>query len=470
MTELVFGTDGWRGIIGREFTFENLARAVQAYAHYIKRNGNLKVVVGFDTRFNAHLFARHAAEVLAANGLEVLLTQSYLPSPALSFAVKHFQAGGGLMLTASHNSPAYLGLKLKGPYGGTATQDIYEEATKSLTNLRKEDIARFESAKHSIRSFNIKTSYFDALKGLVNLETLTRLDGDIVHEAMGGASTAWLSDFFTYVGIKKRIYDFHPRPDPMFYGQNPEPTAPNLQAVIAYMKNKSDGLALTTDGDGDRIGAVLPGGKVFNAHQIFAVLLKASAQKGIDGQVVKTFTVSRIIERLAGNLNYGVTETPVGFKYIVNEMLQKRVAVGGEESGGIAVAKHIPERDGLANSLLLLEAEAVLGKRLTNIFSDIEKDVDWAHAYSRRDIQVKDKQAKKAVMQSLTTPPTTFANRRVISVEGLDGLKLNLENNAWLAFRPSGTEPVLRIYCEAATDKEVASILNEAELFTKTVA
>jgi len=465
MDKLVFGTDGWRDIIGDKFTFENVTRAAQAYANYLKREGVFKVLVGHDTRFNGDRFAMCAAQVLAANGLQVLVSESYLPTPALSFAVKHLKAGGGIMLTASHNPPAYHGFKLKGPYGGTATQAIYQEATKDVPDIAPEDVKPFDAKLHPIERFDIREAYYEALTKLVDINAIENVQGDIIHEAMGGAGTAWLSGFFEYAGIRKEITDFHPQPDPMFYGVNPEPIANNLAKAMTYMQPKTEGIVLATDGDADRIGAVVPGGKFFNSHQIYAVLLQVLSQKQVPGKVVKTFTVSRVVERLAALRGYDVVETPVGFKYIVDAMLELDVVIGGEESGGIGVAGHIPERDGIANSLLLLEAMALSGKSMSELFAEIETEVGWKHAYDRLDLHLSGNELKDAVMTALESPPSLIANRKVESVERLDGVKLNLSGNAWLMFRASGTEPVLRIYCEAASEEEVKAILSAAEVF-----
>ncbi len=463
--KLVFGTDGWRDVIADKFTFFNLSRAAQAYADYLVAEGQTKVLVGYDTRFNGPLFARRAAEVLAANGLNVAVSASYLPTPALSFAVKHLGAGGGVMLTASHNPPPYHGFKLKGAYGGTATSDIYEAVSARVETIGFTDIKPFDAERHEVETFTVREAYFDALAALVDVETLRSVQGEIVHEAMGGSGTGWLSGFFEHVGLRGRAVDLHPEPDPLFYGVNPEPIPDNLGAAMAYMKTQSDGLLIATDGDADRIGVVLSGGTFFSSHQIFAVLIESLSRQGKTGKVVKTFTVSRIVERLARARGLEVVETPVGFKYIVDAMLDGNVLVGGEESGGIGVSGHLPERDGIANGLLLLAAMATTGKPLTELFADIEREVAWHHAYDRLDIHLSGNTLKDAVMAALQRPPEKFAGREVESVERLDGAKLNLSGQAWLMFRPSGTEPVLRVYCEAQSDGEVKDILGAAEAF-----
>ncbi len=465
MDQLVFGTDGWRDIIADKFTFSNVARAAQAYAEHLKARGQSRVLVGFDTRFNGEHFARRVAEVMAANGLETMLSKSYLPTPAFSFAVKHHKAGGGVMLTASHNPPAYNGFKIKGSYGGTATQDIYQDVSTRLEDTALTDVAPFYPNEHSFERFDVRKAYYAALSKLIDVAALHEFKGSLVHDAMGGAAAGWLSGFFKYAKLRINLHEVHAVPNPMFFEVNPEPIPANLASAIAVMQDHDAVFATATDGDGDRLGLVLPGGEFFNSHQIFAVLLDLMSKKGYGGKVVKTFTVSRIIERLAAARGIECVETPVGFKYIVDAMLAGDVLAGGEESGGIGVAGHLPERDGIANSLLMLEAVVKSGKSVAELFADLEKEADWQHAFDRIDLQLSRNELKEAVLDTLKNPPTEFAGRALESVETRDGVKLNLSGHAWLLFRVSGTEPVLRIYCEASSQDEVKAILKQAREF-----
>jgi phosphomannomutase len=261
------------------------------------------------------------------------------------------------------------------------------------------------------------------------------------------------------------VRELRPEPHPLFYGVNPEPLAQNLAAATAHARTHATSFIAATDGDGDRLGVVLPDGTYFNSHQIFAVLLDHLARQGKTGTVVKTVTVSRLVERLASARGLAVLETPVGFKYITEAMLQGGVLIGGEESGGIGVAAHLPERDGVANTLLLAEALVSSGEGLGERFARLERELDWQHAYDRLDLHLSGNALKEAVMAALVGPPATWGSRRVISAETLDGVKLNLEGNAWLMFRASGTEHVLRVYCEAQTPEAVQALLRAAEAF-----
>lgn len=475
MERLTFGTDGWRDVIAERFTFANVRRAARAYAEHLTASGDTgPVLVGYDTRFMAREFAGVVAGVLADNGRPALVSQTYLPTPALSFAVKHRGAVGGVMLTASHNPPHYGGFKLKGPYGGSATDDTY----RAVAALVPDDAVP-EPRGVAFETFDIRQEYFEAVTALVDLGAIGRARPTIVHDAMGGAGSGWLSGLASATGA----FDVEPlrgRPDPLFHGVNPEPIPANLAVTIERMHGAGSGsgaplFASVTDGDADRIGVVLPGGRFFNSHQIFAVLLDhLSGRRG--GSVVKTFTVSRVIERLARARGLEVIETPVGFKHIVDAMLAgggDGVLIGGEESGGIGVAGHIPERDAIANTLLLLESVVTGGRTLAQHFGDIEAETGWHHAYDRRDMHLRADGTKERVMERLAGSGAGAAAGawHVTSAEDRDGVKLNLarsvggEPSAWLLFRASGTEPVLRVYCEAPSTGQVAGLLDAAEAF-----
>ena len=463
LDELVFGTDGWRDVIAERFTFANVARAAQAYADHLSATGGSSVVVGHDTRFLGDRFARRVAEVLAANGLTVHLSQGYLPTPALSFAVRHLGAHGGVMLTASHNPSIWNGFKLKGAYGGSASDATYRSVAQAAQQVDHSDVAHAGAAQRGIESLDIAGAYYAALAELVNVDALARISAPILHDSMGGAAAGWLAGFFRHIGLPDAVVEMRGRPDPMFYGVHPEPIALNLAATAERMTAPSGTpqFAVATDGDGDRLGVVLPGGAFFNSHQIFAVLIDQLQRAGGRGAVVKTFTVSRVVERLAASSGLPVLETKVGFKYVADAMLEGDVLIGGEESGGIGLSAHLPERDALANALLLMQAVAESGESLPQRFAQIERETDWRHAYDRLDLTLTSNEQKERALAA-AGEAAPLAGRRVTSVERLDGVKLNLEGNAWLLVRPSGTEPLLRIYCEAPDEAAVAATLAAA--------
>ncbi|WP_117237372.1 phosphohexomutase domain-containing protein [Thermus sediminis] len=455
--DIRFGTDGWRGVIAKDFTFFNLGRVATAYGHYLLERGGKRVVVGHDTRFQAKVFAEEAAGILAGMGLEVLLLPGPHPTPMLSFAVRHVGADGGLMLTASHNPPQYLGVKLKGPYGGSA---LPEEVKRVEALIPK----RPAEGRGKPEALEIRAAYYDHLKGLLDLEALARFPGLLYHDAMGGAGDSHLSAFFRHVGLNLEVRELHNLPHPLFYGVNPEPLPKNLGTLLALMgPEKSPSFAVATDGDGDRMAAVLPGGVFFNPHQVFAVLLRHLHKKGLSGLVVKNFAVSWIVDRLAEGLGLPVRTTPIGFKWITEAFLREDVLIGGEESGGIGVKGHLPERDGLLNALLLLESVAQTGLDLADQFKEIEGMVGLTHAYDRLDLAV-----PTAGLLEKLREPRPLAGLSPAGLEDLDGVKW-VYGEAWILFRLSGTEPLLRIYAEATEEKTVGALLREAEALVRSL-
>lgn len=462
LDKLTFGTDGWRDVIAERFTFLNVARVAQALALHMRTSGDETVLVGYDTRFLSAHFAERVAEVLAANDLTVSLSSDYLPTPALSFAVRRYGADMGVMITASHNPPEWGGFKLKGSYGGTASDDSYRAVAELVPSVTEADVAKFDAARHSYQRFDVRNDYYDALADLVDLNVIADAGAPLLHDAMGGAGAGWLAGFCLREGLADAVSEVRGVPDPMFYGVNPEPIAANLGATMAAMERSSALFAVATDGDADRLGVVLRGGSYFNSHQIFAVLTSLLEEKGRRGTVVKTFTVSRIVERLAAARDLPVLETKVGFKYITDAMLAGGVLIGGEESGGIGVPHHLPERDGLANALLLLEAVAGSGVSLAERFAGLERETGWRHAYDRRDLRLGGVDAMRRAQAKLDDPPAQVADRSVSSVERLDGVKLNLADDAWVLVRASGTEPLLRVYCEAPDARSVEETLAAA--------
>ena len=373
-----FGTDGWRDIIAQDFTYANVQAVARAHAAYLLAQGGSAAVVGHDTRFQGEGFAAVAAQSLAAAGLTVHLNAGYLPTPALSFAVRHLGAAGGVMITASHNPPVYSGYKLKGPYGGSATPAIVAAVEGYLHADPPAPAAAATPAVQTpavqapaIQPLGIQQDYFRALDGLLNLDALRAYRGRVFHDAMGGAGAGWLAAYARHAGLALEVEPIRGEPTPLFYGVNPEPIPQNLDLTMQRLAQESGStFAVVTDGDADRVGAVTAGGHFFNSHQIFAVLLKHLHDKGLRGRVVKTVSGSGIIDRLCAVLGLELLETPVGFKYITDAFLEGEadpvlsVLMGGEESGGLASRGHIPERDGLYNGLLLLEAVAVSGKPL----------------------------------------------------------------------------------------------------------
>jgi phosphomannomutase len=468
MEALTFGTDGWRALVGDGFTHVAVARAARAYAAQLRDGGGGSVLVAHDTRFGGERFAAVVAATLHEEGLEVAWHRGPLPTPVLSFAVRQLGAAGGVMLTASHNPPEYQGFKIKGPYGGTALDASYRDVARRVGPPAD---APPPAAARSLPGFDVREAYYRHVAGLVDVEALRQVGGRVVHDAMGGAAGGWIRGFLGWAGAEVEVDGLREAPDPNFDGVAPEPLPANLERTRAYLRSRPGArFAVCTDGDGDRLAAVLPDGRFFDPHQVFAVLLDLLDRRGEPGVVVKTFTVSRIIERLAAARGRPVRETAVGFKHLVEELRSGEALIAGEESGGIGIRGHVPERDGILGGLLLLEAEALSGEPLAERFAALEAEALWRHAYERVDLHLEGPGLAGRVAEALALDPASFAGFAVTSVERLDGVKLNLAGDRWVLFRPSGTEPVLRLYVEGPTDDAVAALVAGARGFVDALA
>ncbi|WP_407569939.1 phosphoglucomutase/phosphomannomutase family protein [Deinococcus altitudinis] len=470
-SSIKFGTDGWRDIIAQKFTYANVARVASAHAAYLLAQGGTDVIVGHDTRFQGEGFAGVVAQTMSAAGLSVHLASGFIPTPVVSFAVKHLGAAGGVMLTASHNPPAYNGYKLKGAYGGSATPAIVAEVEAQLMGDAAASIQPADEHQREVVSLNVQAAYYAALDGLLDLSRLREYRGRVFHDAMGGAGAGWIAGYLNHAALPVAFQPLRGEPTPMFYGVNPEPIPQNLELTMQRLRAETgQTFAIVTDGDADRVGVVAAGGHFFNSHQIFAVLLKHLYDKGLRGRVVKTVSGSGIIDRLCEVLGLELLETPVGFKYITDAFLEGdanpalAVLMGGEESGGLASRGHIPERDGVFNGLLLLEAVAVSGKSLPELFAEIETLTGFRHFYGRNDLQLTPGQSRETLSLQVSGL-TELAGHRTLSVNSKDGVKLLLTGGAFAMFRFSGTEPVVRVYVEAQSEQELEAVLAAATDF-----
>lgn len=499
MDELQFGTDGWRDRMDGRFTHANVARAAHATAEHVRAAGGRAVAVGFDGRAGGAAFARTVADVLTAHGLTVHLAPAPLPTPVLSFAVAHLGLAAGVLLTASHNPPIWNGFKLKGPYGGTATDATYRDVAARTARTAAEDVPRDAGAPGArpggaVVDLDVRAAYVAHVATLLDLDLLRRARGVLVHDAMHGAAAGWIDAVATDLGLGVRVEGIRADVDPTFGGGHPEPVPSELAPSARRLREAAGGrddpwLGVATDGDGDRVAAILPGGRVATAHETFALLLDQRLRAGRTGRVVRTFTVGRNVARLAEARGLPQTETPVGFKWLVGPLREDDVLIAGEESGGIGLPEHLPERDGIVNGLLLLQAalevaaghgadvrtgpagltaatgRAADGGALGLRLAELEAETGWRHRYDRRDLPLTSDAARDAVVAALADDPATFGGRTVDRVERLDGVKLGFEDGAWLLIRASGTEPLLRLYAEAHDDADVAAILDAAEAF-----
>lgn len=471
-----FGTDGWRAVISDEFTFANVRHVAQAIADHVWDTSNCEappplLVVGFDTRFLSDRYAAEVSSVLAANGLRVRLSKSDCPTPALSHAVCANAAAGGVMITASHNPPRYNGIKYKAAFGGSAmpqeTDRIEQHLQANLAALREPLLSEWSIERGELSSqpnggeiarFDPMPRYLAHIRSLIDLPAIAAAGLRVVIDPMYGAARGYVRSILAEFGCS--VDQIHGEMNPGFGGLHPEPIGRNLAALREATRGRYD-IGLATDGDADRIGAVDASGDFVDPHTIFALSLRHLVErKGWRGTVVKTVSTSQMINRLAQRYELPLRETPVGFNYICGYMLKEPVLIGGEESGGISIRGHIPEGDGILMGLLLLEIMACEGKPLRELVADLQREVG-PFCYDRHDLRTRPFRKAQLVASMMTHTPERLAGIRVVRVDGSDGVKFRLEGDGWLLVRPSGTEPVLRIYAEAATPQIVQALLSE---------
>lgn len=453
-----FGTDGWRAVIADTFTFSNLRLIAQAVADSINKRATgdtaPQVVVGYDTRFLSDRFAAETARVLAGNGIIAWLTRTDTPTPAISYNVKEKGANAGIVITASHNPPRYNGFKLKAAYGGSATAEECALVEKELEIMDREargpNLMDYQQAidQELIRRFDPSWTYYQHLGTLVDLDKISEGELNVVADAMWGAGRG----AFTSILSRTRCHVTEIRGvlNPGFGGIHPEPIARYLNDLVAAVQRAQADVGLATDGDADRIGAVDALGNFIDPHTIFALVLRHLVEKrGLRGDVVKTVSTTFMIDNLTKKYGLTLHETPVGFNHIADLMLQHDVLIGGEESGGISIRGHIPEGDGILMGLLLLEVMAELKAPLHEIVAGLQAEYGPAY-YDRIDAHLTHQLPKKDMVQRLANAaPNQVGGETIVRVDTLDGVKFYLADGSWLLIRPSGTEPVLRIYAEA---------------------
>jgi phosphomannomutase len=449
-----FGTDGWRAIIADTFTFENVRIAAQATADYLTTQTNTEraVFVGYDVRFLSAKFARLAAEVFAGNGFRVLLLDRPYPTPYVSFEVRRQKLAGGVVLTASHNPPEFNGFKIKAYFGGSATPAITSQVE---ANLGKTPV---RSSAQGIERVSPQHFYFDHVKSLVDWERLSKAKLKVVVDSMHGSGGTILQEILRDTACT--VETIRGNPDPLFGGINPEPMMPQLEPLGARVRATHSDIGLATDGDADRLGIVDETGQYVNTLQTLSLLLLHTYRnKGWRGVVAKTYSQSLLISRITSALGLELFERPIGFKNIGEIMLDRELLIGGEESGGIGLSRHLPERDGIFINLLFLDLLATSGKSCTELIRDMWAEFGEFH-YDRRDLHVPIPEGNAVVEMWRNNPPKTFAGLRVQEVGKLDGSKVFLENDSWILFRQSGTEPLLRVYCEAPRAEAVQEIIS----------
>ena len=458
LAQIKFGTDGWRAIIARDFTFANLERVAQAYADYLlsqSSEANKRVVVGFDRRFLSEHFARRAAEVMAGNGFDTVVFQDSQPTPVISWAVKDLAAVGGIMITASHNPATFNGFKIKAPWGGSAspqtTSAVEQLVDKTTPKRNTETGTNSEVLETSI------SRYQHQIRTYIDLDLIRKADGRVVVDPMHGSAGTWVEGFLH--NGKLEVETIRSYRDPLFGGVNPEPIDQNLEALKTRVVETKALVGLATDGDSDRVGAVDENGRTLTMHDVVPMLLlHLSRQRQMSGAVVVTVSQSVLTKRIAKAFGLKVHETPVGFKYIADLMLKEDILLGAEESGGIGVKGHIPERDGVLNSLLFLEAIVASGKPPSQLLRDLHQEFGEFY-FGRKDLHIEVARGQELVRRLSERPPATFNGEAVTSVVTMDGAKLIFGDESWLLFRQSGTEPMLRIYAEATSIAKMERLL-----------
>ncbi|MBN1874993.1 MAG: phosphoglucomutase/phosphomannomutase family protein [Anaerolineae bacterium] len=462
-----FGTDGWRAVISDTFTFENVRLVAQAIANYVNitaEHEHPEVVVGFDTRFLSDRYAREVARVMAGNGIVAHLTRADAPTPAVSYAVVEKQAAAGVMITASHNPPRYNGIKLKASFGGSALPEQARQVEALLERNQLEgrgpNMMSYEQAivQDLIKKFDPAWAYYQHLSELVDLDTISMGELRVVADAMYGSGRGAFRDLLSRT--RCHLFEIRGEMNPGFGGIHPEPMGHYLQALVAAIQAQHAHVGLATDGDADRIGAMDAHGNFVDPHHIFALVLRYLVEKrGLTGAVVKSVSTTQMVTRMAKHYGLPLYETPVGFNHIADYMLKGDILMGGEESGGLSIKGHIPEGDGVLMGMLLLEVMAEAKSPLHELVNDIQQQFGPA-CYARRDIPLMRPVPKREMSERLKSQaPSHLAGEPVIELSTLDGVKYILADDSWLLIRPSGTEPVLRVYAEGRSNDEVNALL-----------
>jgi phosphomannomutase len=456
-----FGTDGWRAVIADDFTFENLKKVAQATADYcqqdLKKNSGeaLRVCIGFDTRFLSDRFAQIVASVLAANGIEVVLSDRAVPTPALSFAVTHQKLDLGVMITASHNPPEFNGFKIKNSSGGAADVSV----TQKVESLIGQNTTQYKNLQEgtkdgSIKISNISKDYVLFLRSYIDMKAFKKSKVRVLLDAMYGSGNSYIADVLK--GTDIRLTLMRNEINPHFDGRGPEPVEENVSKIIARMKEWKFDIGLILDGDADRIAAVDSKGNYIPPQKILGLLaLHLNQDKQWTGGIVTTIAGTTMLEHIARDLNVPLYETPVGFKYISNLMETKDILVGGEEAGGMGLKNYIPERDGTLAGLMLVEMMIHRKKKIDRILAGMEKKYG-RYTYVRHDSKLKSKNYRLDLKQLKVD---SLLGKRVVRIKDYDGVKLICEDESWLMFRASGTEPKMRIYSEARSLKRAKDLI-----------
>lgn len=464
MSDIKFGTDGWRGVIAEDYTFANVRRCTQGFAAYLDAKGKQGswVVVGYDKRFHSENFAMAAASVLAGNGYRVYLTDTATPTPVIAFSVVNKKAAGAINITASHNPPTDNGFKVRNEFGGAIDPEGLVFIEKNIpADVSKVKIANQDDALKNgqIVLFDPKPAYIEHIQNLVDIPKIRDAGLTVVVDTMWGNGAGWYSEVLQ--GGKTKVVEIHNQRNPIFPEmKRPEPIPPNINVGLKTVVEQKGDVLLITDGDADRVGFGDENGVFINQLQAYGLLayylLEIRKQRG---PIVKTLSTTSMLEKLGKIYGVQVVETGVGFKYVAPKMLELDAMVGGEESGGYAFKGNVPERDGILAGLYFLDFMVTTGKTPSQLLQDLFAKVG-AHYYDRIDTGFKGDRAarEKAILDA---KPSTIGGLKVTGLNTTDGYKFNLEDGGWLLIRFSGTEPIIRVYCETTHQEAVQAILQD---------
>jgi len=476
-----FGTDGWRAKIADTYTFDNVRLVAHATARFWKsekrkrldcyswkpgtyactyRPAENGLLVGYDARFLSENFAAEVANVIASHGIPVHLSKTIAPTPTNSYAVKDRNLSGGIMITASHNPYQWNGFKIKMEFGGSSLPEITQGVEEELERILKENAVLPTEPKAQIQEVDLIEPYFDSIRKLVDLDIIQKQNFKLISDPMYGTNVGLLKRLLP----KSDIHEIHGYRNPLFPGINPEPIDLNLKELMKTVPAEKGAVGLAFDGDGDRIGAVDEEGNFLSSHEIFCLLLwHLVKNRKWSGGVAKTFSTTNRVKLLAEHFKLPFYETPIGFKYIAQLFLTTDMMLGGEESGGIGMKNHVPERDSLLNAMMLLELMAVSGKKLGENLRDIHALIGTFYT-DRIDMGLPPEQKQSLIHRLTNDVPKEFGGLHVEGVSNLDGIKYLLTNHAWILFRPSGTEPLIRIYAEAGSQQQVQTLLQQGRM------
>lgn len=450
-----FGTSGWRAIIADEFTFPNVRVLSQAIAGYVKSNSPRKdsppqVIVGYDTRFDSKEFAQSAANILASNGIKVLLTDRDTPTPVISFQIMDKETEGAINITASHNPPEYNGLKFSPSHGGPAALAVTKDIEKRIARIKGE-VEEMPPAvfKYPIEEFDPKARYISRIEELIRLDEIRKTELKIIVDLMHGTGRGYLDDILEDADCRVEV--LNEDLNPLFGGRPPEPAKENLSKLIAEVKKRKADLGLALDGDADRFGIVDESGRFYTPNEVISLLFKHLIDtRPRLKQVARTHSTTTLIDRIARRYGIEVVETPIGFKYIGEILLKGDCIIGGEESGGLSIANHLPEKDGILACLLVVEMVAMQDKKLSRILDDLHRE--FGRSYSGKMNFTLTVDEKSRLLNMLDkNPPKKIGGLKVSELNKMDGFKFILEDSSWVIIRPSGTEPLVRCHFEATS-------------------